>query len=80
MQYFLVLSFIFPLDLQRMVTNKELKSQPWSKDFAAELTGILPLILQPTCQSPPTAQGLALPYIPGYTQSSGIYHGPMDCD
>lgn len=38
----LVLSFIFPLHPERMVTG--LKSQPWSKDFSAELTGTLTLI------------------------------------
>lgn len=63
-----------------MVTDKELKSQTWSKDFSAELTGTLPLILQATCLNPPTAQGVALPYIPSYTQSSGIHHGAIDCD
>lgn len=77
---FSVSSFIFPLDPERMVTGKELKSQPWSKDFSAELSGTLPLILQATCLNPPTAQGLALPYISSYTQSSGIHHGAIDND
>lgn len=63
-----------------MVTGKELKSQPWSKDFSAELTGTLPLILQATCLNPPTAQGLGLSYISSYTQSSGIHHGTIDND
>lgn len=53
---FLVLNFIFPLCPERMVTGKELKSEPCSKDFSAELTGTLPLILQATCLNPPTAQ------------------------
>lgn len=63
-----------------MVTGKELKSQPWSKDFSAELTETLPLILQATCLNPPTAQRLALPHTSNYTQSSGFHHGAIDSD